>query len=731
MSSTSRLDRRRDVHHGLRGIGILMGLASWLGVLELGGRIDLAAQSQPMPLSYTEEQASEGRSAYLEYCVTCHGENMDDGEFAAPLKGVDFRRKWRSRSPEALFTLTRDTMPQDRPGVLGDETYAQLLAYILRENGSEPGSAELPADPEVLQAMAAPDWPRAGGGGLAPGVVLPPVPGRRNPLDRIRPVTDAMLTDVPDGEWLTWRRTYDAFGFSPLTKINRTNVSELRVAWSWALPNGPNEATPLAHDGVLFLHSYGDTVQALDATTGDLLWQYSRRLPSGVAPSVKRSISIYGTRLYVPTSDAHVVALDVKTGSVVWDHAVGDPKASVRMTGGLLVVRGKVMVGTTGRIEGGNYIAALDADTGEEAWRLYSIARPGEPGGNSWNGLPLEQRNGGSVWIPGSYDPVTNLAFFGPGNTYDTGPLRDLVDQDGVTNDALYLDSTLAVNPDTGELVWHFQHQANGQWDLDWAFERQVMELPVNGVMTRVVVTGGKQSIFDIVEADTGTYVSSIDLGLQNVVTAIDPVTGAKTVDPTLVPGDGETKMVCPHVDGGRDWMPTSYDPHTKILYIPIVEACMDLVPVPDGERGSLSTGVRWTVRPRPESDGNYGRLEAVNLETGETVWIERQRAPLTAGTLVTAGGLVFTGSLDRMFSAYDAATGERLWQLRLNDVPASVPMSYLANGQEYVAMVVGPGASQSRAYTGLVPELKNPPDHGATLWVFKVPATAVESVTR
>ena len=142
-------------------------------------------------------------------------------------------------------------------------------------------------------------------------------------------------------------------------------------------------------------------------------------------------------------------------------------------------------------IDGGPYIQALDAETGEPAWRFYTIARPGEPGGNSWNGLPLEERNGGSVWIPGSYDAVNNLAFFGPGNTYDTGPLRDLVDQEGITNDALYLDATLALNPDTGELVWHFQHQANGQWDLDWAFERQVMELPVDGKMTRVVVTGG------------------------------------------------------------------------------------------------------------------------------------------------------------------------------------------------------------------------------------------------
>ncbi len=722
MTSIGRRRNRRCIR-----VGSLLAIVIWFGALGLSRRVE-AQQLQPSPPSFTAAQADRGQALYVEHCLSCHGQNLDDGPFAPPLKGVAFRQKWGSRSIEPLFTFTSIKMPPERPGTLGDEAYAQLVAYIMHENGSQPGATALPGDPEALKAMAAPDWPRPGGGGLAPGAILPPAPARLNPLETMRPVTDAMLTNPPEGAWLTWRRTYEAYGFSPLKKINRANVSELRVAWSWSLPNGPNEATPLVHDGVMFVHSYGDKVQALDAATGDLLWQYSRRLPSGVAPSVKRSISIYGSRLYVPTSDAHVVALDAKTGRVVWDRAVGDAKAGIRMTGGTLLARGKVMVGTTGRAPGGNYVVALDADTGQEAWRVYTIARPDEPGGNSWNGLPLEKRNGGSVWIPGSYDPVHNLAFFGPGNTYDTAPLRDpLVDRRDVTNDGLYLDSTLAVNPDTGQLVWHFQHQANGQWDLDWAFERQVMHLPVNGVMQSVVVTGGKQMIFDILETATGKYVSSIDLardwGLQNVVTAIDPKTGAKIVDPELIPGDGETRMVCPHVDGGRDWMPTSHDPASKILYIPSVEVCMDLVPVAEGERGSLSTGVRWTVRPVPGSDGKYGRLQAVNLETKKTVWVDRQRAPLTSGTLVTAGGLVFVGGLDRMFSAHDAATGERLWKIRLNDVPASVPISYSVNGQEYVATVVGPGGSQSRAYTVLVPEMESPPDHGTAIWVFEVPS--------
>jgi alcohol dehydrogenase (cytochrome c) len=321
---------------------------------------------------------------------------------------------------------------------------------------------------------------------------------------------------------------------------------------------------------------------------------------------------------------------------------------------------------------------------------------------------------------------VQGLAFFGPGNTYDTAPLRTPINQPGVTNDGLYLDSTLALDVDTGRLAWHFQHQANGQWDLDWAFERQVIDLPVQGRTRRVVITGGKQMIFDIVDAESGRYVTSYDLatklGLQNVVKAIDAKTGAKIVDASLVPGDGQTKMICPNVGGGRDWMPTSYDPSTRILYIPWVEACMDLVPVGEGERGSLTTGVRWAVRPPPGTDGRYGRVQAVHLETGKTVWAERQRAPVTSGVLATAGGLVFAGSLDRMFSAHDSRTGERLWKIRLNDVPASTPISFSTNGQEYVATMVGSGGYQSRAFTVLVPEIQNPPDQGTTLWVFEVP---------
>jgi len=577
--------------------------------------------------------------------------------------------------------------------------------------------AQTPQGPNLPAPPAGP------GGGLSPFATLPAAPAHSNPLDKLTSVTDAKLNNPPTADWLTWRRTYDDVGFSPLKQIDRGNVGNLQVAWTWSLAGGANETTPLVHDGVLFAFGYGDRAQAIDAATGDLLWQYSRQLPKDARPGTKRNLSIYGDKLFMPTSDVHMVALDIKTGRLIWDHAIADYKGGFNLTGGPLVAKGKVMQGVGGQAAGGNYIVALDANTGEEAWRFYTIARPGEPGGDSWNGLPLEKRNGASVWTAGSYDPELNLAYFGVGQTYDTGPLLHPVKQPGITNDGLYTDSTLAFNPDTGKLVWYFQHVSNDQWDLDWAFERQLIPLPVNGATRKVALTSGKMAIYDAVDAATGKYAFSIDLGLQNVVTAIDPKTGAKTINPKTLPGDGETKLVCPHAGGAKNWLPASYNPDTKMLYVPLVESCMDLIPVAAGARGSLSSGVRWTVRPRLDSDGQYGRVMAVNLATRKVAWVERQRAPVTTGTLATAGGLVFEGSMDRWFRARDDSNGKVLWHVRLNDVPNSAPISYSVNGRQYVAIVVGNGGPHPATWAPLVPEIQNPPDRGgAAIWAFEAP---------
>ena len=368
-------------------------------------------------------------------------------------------------------------------------------------------------------------------------------------------------------------------------------------------------------------------------------------------------------------------------------------------------------------------MVALDSETGKEAWRFYSIARPEEPNGNSWNGLPLDQRSGGSIWTAGSYDPGLNLAFFGPAPTYDTGPLRNRVNTPGVTNDALYTNTTVAINPDTGKLVWYYQHMANDQWDFDWAFERQLISLRNNsGQSRKLVVTGGKPGFYDALEAETGKYAFSFDMGIQNFVTSIDPATGAKRVDPNLVPGTGQPIVVCPHAGGGRSWIPGALNPETKMLYVPATETCMNLIPTPAGGRGFLSTGVSVNVRPRPDSDGRYGRLQAINLETKKTVWTERQRAPQTSGILATAGGVIFAGALDRWFTAYDETNGKNLWRVRLNDVPNSAPITYTANGKQYIAVVVGYGGAQAASFPQLTPEIALPVARSSTIWAFELP---------
>lgn len=681
---------------------------------------------------FTAAQAAAGKDAYAKTCASCHGTSLGGSEFAGALRGSLFSLNWGGQNTFALFTFIATKMPPASPGSLTPEQTAQLVAFILQTNGVQPGDKELPTDQNALTAMTI---PRGGTSRSAPMMPLSPLAPPMtpvvipNPLDKFSPVTDALLNDPPPSEWLIWRRTYDDHGFSPLKQINQSNAGDLRVAWSWSLPNGQNEATPLEHDGVLFVHSYGDKVQALNAATGDLLWQYSRQLPSDARVTVKRNMSLYGNRLYVPTSDVHIVALDVKTGAVIWDSALADYTKGYQVTGGPLVAKGKVIQGLNGQAPGGNLIVALDAETGKQTWRFHSIAQSGEPG-DSWNGLPNEKRNGASVWTAGSYDPELNLVFFGVGQTYDTGPV--LHRNPGFSNDGLFTDCTLAFDPDTGKLVWYFQHVHNDQWDLDWAFEQQVMRLAGLNGGKKMIVTSGKMGIYEGMDAATGKYIFSHDLGIQNVVAAIDPKSGEKTINPEVIVGDGKPHTICPHPGGGREWAGGSYNSATKVVYVPMTESCMDLIPAPPGQRGNLSSGYNWFIRMRPDNkDGKIGRLEAVDLETKKVLWTDRQRAPLMTCTLDTAGGVVFAGDLDRKFAAYDDATGAELWKIRLNDTPNSCPISYSVNGKQYVAMVVGAGGAMTVTFPVLVPEIHLPPDHGAAIWVFELPEKRAAKSTK
>ncbi|MCH8264345.1 MAG: PQQ-binding-like beta-propeller repeat protein [Proteobacteria bacterium] len=678
------------------------------------------AQDQSLsPAGFTADQAAQGERVYNEQCANCHGYSLEGFELAPSLSGNFFSRRWGDK-PIAALAANLQRMPPTVVGGLGARVYSQILAYMLQQNGVDPGDTLLPEALADLGSLLVPAQ------ALIDQPFTPRIPGYAtngplfptSRLDGLTPVSNAMLMNPSADDWLVWRRTHENLGHSPLDQIDTGNVDELRVAWTWSLPPGANMMTPLVHDGVLFAYSFGDVVQAIDAASGDLLWSYQRELVSDASPNSKKGVAIYEDKIIVATSDVHLLALDSKTGKLIWDHEIdtGD-ETDHTIKSAPMVVNGKAIIGLTGQraVAGGNFIVAVDLETGTEAWRFYTIARPDAAGGNSWNDLPLEQRTGGSVWTPGSYDPELNLLYFGPAPTYDTDSLRVLANAPNITTDALYTNSTIALNADTGELVWHYQHMRNDQLDHDWAFERQIINLPFNGEMRKTIVTGGKEAIFEALDAATGDYLFSIDLDMQNVITEIDPRTGAKTLNPAAIPEPGQVLAglsmngICPDALGARNMQSTSYNPNSGILYIPMQDTCVNNL-----------TGQRWQKYPNPAENGLWGMLKAVDLKTREVLWTKRQFAPPASGNLTTDGGLLFTGSIDRWFKAVDQRNGETLWQQRLDNSPSSYPITYRVDGKQFVAIATNSGSFHANGMERTA-GITNPPT-GATLWVFALP---------
>jgi alcohol dehydrogenase (cytochrome c) len=697
--------------------------------------------------SYNDPAAQRGEVAFAQNCGRCHGGNLAGGEFGPTLIGPTFVTHWQGQTGGALLTYIQTRMPPNGAGSLPPDTYADLAAYVMKANGAAPGAtaALTPAPaPEAQGApQGAPRPTRTGqeGGRAQPrdAEALRVQAARKAKLDAIKPVTDAMLTEPPAADWLMWRRTYGVSGFSKLGQITKANVGNLRQAWSWNIPVSQNETTPIVHDGVLFVSSAG-TIQALDGATGDLLWQYVRPILAtdlnGGRQHRNKGIAIWGDKLIADTVDKHVVALDVHTGKVVWDHEIAiqdaptDPENVKPQTFGVpIVADGKVVVGVSLAIDtpSGNFIVALDANTGKEVWRFKTVAQPGQPGGDSWNGAPPSERYGGGVWTGGSYDPKRKLVYFGTGNTYDAGTLLLPQKQKGESNDALYTDTTLALDVETGKLAWYYQHVARDVWDMDWVFEQSLTTLPVDGKPRDVVLTAGKLAIFDVMDRSTGQYLFSKDLGLQNLITAIDPKTGKKTINPALEPVSGKALYLCPSSNGARSWPTTALDPSSHIVYVPMVDTCTNYTWTARSPEQVAKGGLDMaypSAPPPTRANGKFGMLEAVDLNTRKPVWTVRQRAGMTSSVLGLESGVVFAGSMDRYFHAYDAGTGKMLWETRLAASPNSSPITYEINGEQYVAVVAGGGGAFDGAARPFTPEI-DAPAPGVSVVVFKLPKAA------
>jgi alcohol dehydrogenase (cytochrome c) len=556
---------------------------------------------------------------------------------------------------------------------------------------------------------------------------LPPPPPAPMPtvLRNYKPVTAERLKSPEDSDWLLVRRTYDGWGYSPLDQITPANVTRLEPAWVFAtgVTNG-HEAPPMVNNGIMFVATPGNQVLALDARTGSLLWRYRRPLPEDVVllHGTSRGVALYRDKLFFAAGEAVLVALDAKTGTEVWTKKVAENKDGYYMSVAPLVADGKVIVGASGGEMGiRGFVAAYDAETGKEAWRTYTVPAPGEPGSETWPKGDQWKTGGGPVWVTGTYDSVTNLTFWGTGNG---GPWMG----DQRPGDNLYTSSTIALDVADGTMKGHFQYHPNDSWDWDEVSPPILVDYTRNGRTIKGLIDVARDGYLWFLERTNGAinFVEGKPYVKQNVFTSLDPKTGRPNVDPARQPGTNKEADFCPSHWGGKNWPPIAFSPKTRMIYIPANEnLCTTMIGRPvTYAAGKGFTGMSNTLRIVPGAD-HIGEVQAWNVDTGTRVWTHGFDSANWGPILATGGGLVFSGGThDRLFRAFDASSGALLWEFPTNSGIIGQPSSFMVDGKQYIAVQSGWGIDSrtmqsrlNRISPGKFPDV---PEGGA-VWVFAV----------
>ena len=557
---------------------------------------------------------------------------------------------------------------------------------------------------------------------LLPIPEQPPSPPPPSVLRDYVPVSADRLAHPSDGEWLMARRTYDGWGYSPLDQINTKNVRDLRPVWtlSTGMNNG-HEAPPIVNGGVMFVSTSFNQVLALEAKTGRLLWRYHSPLPGNArGKPVSRGVALLDDKVFFCLVEAILVAVDAKSGKEVWRVDVGTNSSGEYMTAPPLVADGKLLVGISGG-DGANrgFIAAHDPATGRQLWKTHTIPAPGEPGSETWRGDDWKT-GGGATWMTGNYDPATNIAYWGTGNGFPwVGAARP--------GDNLFTASTLAIDVATGAIKGHFQYTPNESWDWDEVSPPILLDYQRGGRTIKGLVNFARNGYLYFLERSSGaiTFVEGMPYVKQNVFASLDPKTGRPDVDPARKPDIGKMVDFCPSWHGAKNWQPGAYNPKTRMVYAPTQE---NICAVMIGRTIQTTTGATRAASTQrmyiaPGAD-HLSEVQAWNIDTGKKVWTHQfKTSPNWGPILTTGGGLVFSGGTnDRIFRAFDAATGKVLWEYPTNSGIYAPASSFTIDGKQYIAVVSGWGQDarlmQSRidaVSPGRFPEVPE----GGVIWVF------------